>query len=450
MPNYVDDNIAALATPFGIGAIAVIRVSGKNIDNLIFRLTGKRRLKPRYSTLANISSPDTGETIDRCLVTFFSSPDSYTGEDILEISCHGGEYVPRAILSALYHHGVRAALAGEFSYRAFMNGKIDLLQAESIVGLINSKTSSEASANLRNLSGKLGKKIDSLRKALLDILSLIEHELDFQENEITFTDVKVIINKLQNISNSIHELSSSFSIGKLLSRGIRVPLIGRPNSGKSSLFNAMIGHERAIVSNLPGTTRDTLETWFDLEHFSICLIDTAGYWESDDFLERLGIKRTITEMGRADYLIFIDDVDPIHEFNNFNINVDQDRIIFVKTKCDLGIGGSNSTNENYICTSSKNDFGIAELITQLSTKIITSYENYNENNSFLMTSRQSALLERSKVFINNSLGAFKSGSEIDLLASDLRELVNILDDVVGTITNTEVIDNIFTNFCVGK
>lgn len=450
MRNYVDDNIAALATPLGIGAIAVIRVSGRNIEDVICGLTGNLHFQPRYSTLTDIFSPQTGKLIDKSLVTYFKSPDSYTGEDVFEISCHGGEYIPNEILAAIYNLGVRAAKAGEFSFRAFMNGKIDLLQAESINGLINSKTGSTAAANLDNLSGKLSKKINFLRKSLINMLSIIEHELDFHEDEITFTRREDVINKLSGLADIIRDLASSFSTGRLLSRGIRVPIIGRPNSGKSSLFNAIVGHERAIVSNIPGTTRDTLESWFDLEGFSVCLIDTAGYWESNDFLENLGIKRTMTEIGRANFIIFVDEQDPVGEFENSLTDIDSEAVIFVKTKCDLRSSSPDGGLSETLCTSTNDGSGINELVTKLSTKINTSYKNNNENNLLLLTSRQSALFSLSNSLINNSLDGFRSGGGVDLLASDLREIVGVLDEAIGKIANREVIENIFSNFCVGK
>jgi len=450
MPHYVDDTIAALATPFGISAIAIIRVSGKDVDAVIQYLTGKKNLRPRYSTLVDILSPETQDVLDDSIITFFPAPNSYTGENILEISCHGGEYTPKVILSALYSFGVRPARAGEFSYRAFMNGKIDLLQAESINGLINSKTGAQAAANLKNISGHLGSKINHLRQMLIETVSLIEHELDFRENEITFTDRNTILKKISLVSDTISELLSTFVIGKSLSQGVRIPLIGRPNTGKSSLFNAILGHERAIISHIPGTTRDTLEAWLDLDSFSVCLVDTAGFWESSDFLENLGIERALSEIGRADFLIFVDDHDPKNEFDRLDISIDQDRVIFVRTKCDLSSDIWINSNNEILTTSTRNGEGLPQLITQLSTKIRSTYKNINEDSVFLMTARQNTLLLKANTFINNTLNSFSSGHEMDMLASDLHELVRILDEVVGIITNREIIENIFSNFCVGK
>ncbi|MBC8478826.1 MAG: tRNA uridine-5-carboxymethylaminomethyl(34) synthesis GTPase MnmE, partial [FCB group bacterium] len=292
MSAYKKDRIAALATPPGPGALAVIRISGENLSGLIPQLTGQNSLAPRYALYTSILSPVDGETLDKGIVTFFNSPHSFTGEDVIEISCHGGEHIPRSILSALYASGVRPANPGEFSFRAFINGKIDLVQAESITTLISAKTSKGVSASLSGLSGKLTSNIDVLKIQLLNTLSMIEHELDFSEDEISHIEIKTYIHSIEQVGITLSSILESAAFGKAVFNGVRVVLIGRPNTGKSSLFNSILGHERAIVSSVPGTTRDTIESWFDLDGFPVCIVDTAGLWDSDNYLESIGIKRT--------------------------------------------------------------------------------------------------------------------------------------------------------------
>ncbi|MBT3634740.1 MAG: tRNA uridine-5-carboxymethylaminomethyl(34) synthesis GTPase MnmE [Candidatus Marinimicrobia bacterium] len=448
MVNYVNDTIAALATPYGVGAIAVIRISGEDLKPLIPQLTDKSKLTPRYATLVTLKSPASGIKIDQSIITFFPGPDSYTGEDLIEISCHGGEYISRSILSELIALGVRSANPGEFSYRAFMNGKIDLVQAEAISSLTQARTGSDVGANLGNLTGKLSDRINQLRAGLLNILSIIEHELDFQEDEISFTDRDMIMERLSSVESSLSDIACTAAFGKTITNGVRLVLLGRPNTGKSSLFNTILGHERAIVSNVPGTTRDTLESWFDLGGIPVCLVDTAGYWESGDFLENLGITKTIMEVKKSDFILFVDDVDPVNLFSKLNLTLSHDRVIFIKSKVD----GQTmiSDEESLFYTSSKNDTGIRKLITYISTAIHDSIHEINYGDGLLMTQRQRALIISSKGLINNIISEVKNQTEMDIIASLLHSLSNNLDEVVGNITNKEIVKNIFTKFCVGK
>lgn len=448
MVNYINDTIAALATPYGVGAIAVIRISGEDLQPLIPQLTDKSRLTPRYATLVTLKSPSTGIKIDQSVITFFPGPNSYTGEDLLEISCHGGEYISGSILSELTAFGIRSADPGEFSYRAFMNGKIDLVQAEAISSLVQARTGSDVGANLGNLTGKLSERINKLRTELLNILSIIEHELDFLEEEISFTDREMIIERLSSVESSLSDIASTAAFGKTIANGVRLVLLGRPNTGKSSLFNTILGHERAIVSNIPGTTRDTLESWFELGGLPVCLVDTAGYWESGDFLENMGIQKTIMEVKKSDFILFVDDVDPMSLFSKLDLKVSHDRVVYIKSKVDDQ--SEVSGEANLFFTSSKNDTGIRKLITYISTAIHDSIHEINFGDGLLMTQRQRTLVNSSKSIINNIITEVGDQTEMDIIASLLHNLSNNLNEVVGNITNKEIVKNIFTKFCVGK
>jgi len=448
MARYVNDTITALATPAGIGALAVIRVTGEDLTQLITRLTGKKFLLPRQATLVDLKSLTTGEDLDQSLIIYFPCPNSYTGEDMIEISCHGGEYVPNAILATLIESGVRAANPGEFSFRAFMNGKMDLVQSEAVSALINAKTGLEAGANLKNIAGKLSSRINALHGQLIDVLSVIEHELDFTEDEITFSDRKNLLERLSFIEASLQNISTTASMGRTITNGVRLVLLGRPNTGKSSLFNTILGHERAIVSNIPGTTRDTLEAWFELKGIPVCLVDTAGFWESGDFLENLGMKKTIMEVQKSDFILFVDDINPVAQFSGLHLSIPHDRLIFILTKSDRA--NDLSAGENVFVTSSLKDEGIVKLITYISTLLETNEYTSEIQRGILLTRRQRSLVKMSISLINNIIDDMSQGQEMDVIASMMRQLSDNLSDIVGNITNTEVVKNIFSNFCVGK
>ncbi len=448
MPLYDDDPIAALATPNGVGAIAVIRISGKELSSIVPLITNKPKLLPRYATLVDLRSPVTGEILDSSLITYFKSPNSFTGEDILEISCHGGEFIPNSILSHLHDWGIRPALPGEFSYRAFMNGKLDLVQAEAISELIQSRTNLNVQINLNNLTGRLSDKIASIRKELLSLLTIIEHELDFTEDEITLTDRNKIISLLADASDSLESMSATSDYGRLLSDGIRIVLFGPPNAGKSSLYNSIVGHERAIISNIPGTTRDTIESWFNLHGIPVCLVDTAGYWASDDFLERLSMDKTIKEIQNADFILILDESDPLSVLPPSNISVAEKNIIYIKTKEDIFPEQNKKQDVFYISTVT--DYGIDDLITHISTQIKSLSDNFTPSSIILATHRQRTHLINANTLLKKTLSDMLQGVDLDMISSLLHEVNDELGEIIGSITNTEIVHEIFSRFCVGK
>jgi len=443
-----DDTIVALATPHGVGALAVIRVSGRDLISFLSKLTGGIEIVPRYVTYTPIYSHLSGELLDNCVITYFKSPHSYTGEDVVEISCHGGDYIPKSILSDLYQSGIRTASPGEFSFRAFMNGKMDLVQAESVSSIISAKTEMCASVNLTNLSGLLSRNIANLKLRVLELLSLIEHEMDFSEDEIAVSSKKDILKKLRVISKTLKSSLKTAGFGKVISSGVRVVLMGRPNSGKSNLFNNILGHERAIVSPFPGTTRDTIEAWFDLDGFPICLVDTAGVWETEDYLESLGIEKTISELNNADIVLFVDDKDPLKVFKELHVDIDSKKVLFVKTKEDLTPTRTTTNIVSY--TSSKKDVGFNKLLTTLSTTISGQYANYDRSNPVLATSRQRLVMIKADNILDSTTNLVKDGVSMDVVASSLRDFVDQLKEFVGEISPDDIIDKIFSSFCVGK
>ena len=438
--------IAALATAKGVGAIAVIRISGSDLTPLIQALTNGIELSHRMATYVSLFYPGTARLLDKCILTYFKAPHSFTGEDVLEISCHGGDYVPQTILDSLYSADVRVAGPGEFSYRAFLNNKIDLVQAESVASLISSKASHSADVSLNNLTGYFSKTIINLRTRLLDLLSVLEKELDFSEEEISFISKKSILDDLSILKKSFIELLNTAQFGKIISSGLRVVLLGRPNVGKSSLFNHLLGNDRSIVSELPGTTRDTIEAWTEIDGYPICLVDTAGCWESEDYLESLGIERTINELGNADLVLFIDDINPVKEFQSLKLKELSDKIIFIKSKTD-----KDKTNQNETFgISVKNGKGILELIEKI-TSFLGNYSNTNNNGlPIIASSRQKSLIERSVTLTEECIRKLENDMEVDLIISELRGIITNLENIIGVIPNDEVMENIFKNFCIGK
>ena len=443
------DTIAALATPLGVGALAIIRVSGKSVFSLIGKILIKTSLIHRKATLTKIVSFDKQSLLDECLVVYFKGPDSFTGEDVLEISCHGGRFVPRSILNEVLLHNIRIADPGEFSYRAFLNGKIDLVQAEAISSLISSKTNLSASVELSDLSGRLSKFILGLRNKILNILSLVEHEIDFIEEGFDLLKKRSVMANLGEISSDISNLLQTSSYGCKLKTGFRVVLLGKPNSGKSTVFNHLVGHDRAIVSNVPGTTLDTIEAWFDLDGYPVCLVDTAGFWEGRGSVESLGIERTKREAINADIILFVDENSPTSAikqgYQQFNFNKS---IIFIKSKEDLN--PSKTIEEHIVYTSSNISMGFNDLYTSISTSLTSIVRSVPDNDLILTSDRQKVLISLIKKTLDGLIDQHEKNRTMDMLSSDLKDIANMFGEITGEITTEETLNNIFSNFCVGK
>ncbi|MBT5078563.1 MAG: tRNA uridine-5-carboxymethylaminomethyl(34) synthesis GTPase MnmE [Candidatus Marinimicrobia bacterium] len=446
---YNNDTIAALATPPGIGALAIIRISGENLAPLFQKLTKNKAVKDRFATFSSIYCPNTHDVLDSGLIVYFKAPKSFTGEDLIEINCHGGEYISKSILESLYAFNVRPANPGEFSFRAFMNGKIDLIQAEAISELISSKSSLAVKNNLNSVNGYVSNYIDNLKNKLINLLSLIEHELDFTEEELESTRYELLINKLIEINDGISKIANTSAMGKMLSSGARVVLLGPPNAGKSSLFNAILGFDRAIVSEISGTTRDVVESWFELKGIPVCLIDTAGYWDSDNYLESMGIERTKQQIELADIILFVDDKYPEETFQNLNLDINNSKIIFINSKSDLEEKTINS-NKNSLLISSKKNEGIDTLLNMLSTKLSSVFGAHSDFDPIIISKRQRNLLLEAYSISQQAIVLAKNNIETDILASTLHGLNDTLSEIIGNVSSSDVVNNIFSEFCVGK
>ncbi|MAV59443.1 MAG: tRNA uridine-5-carboxymethylaminomethyl(34) synthesis GTPase MnmE [Candidatus Marinimicrobia bacterium] len=437
--------IAAIATPLGIGALAIIRISGFSLESIYYSLTKRKNtLISHKASLCSIYSAINNSKIDSCIIIYYKGPKSFTGEDVIEINCHGGNLIPQMILETLSFMGIKNAAPGEFSLRAFLNNKIDLLQAESLSSLISAKNDLSHSIALKNLSGFFTQQISFLEHELKTLLTILENELNFNENEITFSSKNNILKSLSGVCKTLKKLDNSSAFGSIINSGYRILLLGRPNVGKSSLFNFLLGKNRAIISEVAGTTRDVIEANSEIKNIPVCFVDTAGYWESDDFLEILGIKKTVKEINSADLVLFLDDKDPINEFNNTDLKINPNKLIFVKTKEDTVL--INNKSNNFIKISTLKGFGINDLTNQ----IFEMFKFKNNSGPVITSNRQKNLIKASLKITIQSIDMIKTDLEMDLVVSNIRDILFNLKSLIGKVYEKDVIDDIFNKFCVGK
>jgi tRNA modification GTPase len=366
---------------------------------------------------------------------------------MIEISCHGGSAVKASIVNAAIEGGARIANPGEFSLRSFLNGKMDLVQAEAVAALISSRSRLSSEISLEHLSGKASRTLKSLKLRVLDLLSLVENELNFSEDEIILTKKTKILLEIKTIKTKIFDLLRSSVIGKNIFDGIRVVICGRPNSGKSTLFNAILGHNRTITASTPGTTRESVEAWFELGGVPVCLVDTAGVWATENELDRLGVEKTFFEIDRADICLIIDENNPNKFFKDIFRRTYQHHNIFIRSKSDLV--SSLTASGDYLLISSIKNTGIDSLLTLLSTRVVNSC-SYDAGVGVLITERQRSLLEQSSAHLGAAIEQLESDVSMDIVASTLRGFVLSIKEIVGEFQNKEIIENIFNNFCVGK
>ena len=454
------ETIVALASPSGVGAINVLRISGSRAFECAGKILHKdeqENFEPRRVYLRRLQDES---LLDRALIIFFPGPNSYTGEDVVEIHCHGGEVISNRIISALVRSGCRLAVAGEFTRRAVENGKMDLLQAEAVHDLIVAESPAAADNALRRLDGELSSKIKRLREQLIKIAALLELELDFAEEDVRFADRQEINERLTEITGNITQLLSTYEKGRGLRRGLRVAIVGKPNVGKSSLLNAIVGSERAIVSAQPGTTRDFIEEAVQIGDMRFRFIDTAGIRHSQEEIENEGIIRTRRRIQDADILLFVldaarpyDDLDEeiYKECSSASEVETRKKIIIVKNKIDLDQKNSLASlpAEAEISISALKKQGVDRL-QELISKIAKQYFSAEQKEVFISNLRQKDALEKALEFIR-----LAQQSSIDMLSGefisrDVRAAADELAGLVGEITNDQILDELFANFCIGK
>ena len=445
------DTICALATAPG-GAIGIVRISGNETLEILSRVFTKDLTNAQPNTIHYGHIKNGEETIDEVLVSVFRAPHSYTGEESAEISCHGSRYILNKVLALLIANGCRQAGPGEFTQRAYLNGKMDLSQAEAVADLIASTNQATHQIAMSQLRGHFSSKLAQLREQLLKLTSLLELELDFSDHEdLEFADRSELMDLTKTIDNHITRLAKSFETGQALKQGIPVAIVGKTNVGKSTLLNRLLKDDRAIVSDVHGTTRDTIEDTIDINGITFRFIDTAGIRQTQDEVEQIGITRTYAAIDKARIVLWLIDAEPsIEEINDIIQRTENKKLIVIKNKADKTDNNSyNLLNRPFITISAKFGTGIEELEQAI-------YEAANipaltENDIIVTNARHYDALVRAHDSIQRVIDGLQMQLSGDLLSEDLRQALDTLAEITGgQITPNEVLGNIFKNFCVGK
>ena len=450
-----DDTIVALATPPGIGAIGVIRLTGTRAIDITNKLFPSKDLSAQTSHTLHVGYlKDNGEILDEVVISLYKNPTSYTGEDVVEISCHGSAFVQSQVIQSIIKKGARLAKPGEFTQRAFLNGKLDLTQAEAVADLIASNTNASKTSALNNIRGGFSELLKHLREQLIQFSSLIELELDFSEEDVEFADRKKFIELIEQIATSTKKLLNSFKLGNVVKNGVSVAIVGKPNAGKSTLLNTLLNDNRAIVSEIAGTTRDTIEEIININGILFRLIDTAGIREhTTDVIENMGVIKSLEKIKEADIILYLFDVNIISqdelEIIKKDLAGENKKLILVGNKSDI----INVEKNNYVdlqiqFISAKENIGIEELKSKLFLSV-TENETLTENIIVTNTRHYEALQQ-----VEKSLNEIKDGLQNkipgDLLALDIRQCLYYLGEITGEITNEDRLDYIFSKFCIGK
>ena len=449
---YSDDTIAALATPAGTSGIAVIRVSGKNAIDICGKIFSKDISEVLTHTAHFGKIINNGKIIDQVLVTVMRAPGTYTGENTVEISCHGSMTVVREIMGALFESGARQAKAGEFTKRAFLNGKLDLVQAEAVIDIINSKSETALESGINQLEGSLSEKINEIRNKLLKIMAWIGAEADFPEEGISGFSDEAFCKDAEEILKEIEILLVSAKEGKYIREGISTVLTGKPNAGKSSLLNRLLQKKRAIVTDIEGTTRDKVEEYLQVGGITLKLIDTAGIRNTENEVEKIGVDIALNEITAADLVLYIADTSekPSSEDAEIIEKIKDKKMIMVLNKSDIGKNG-----EEYLKLAKCKNVSISaktgEGIDDLKNVIVEMFKNTGIENSVTVTNlRHTEAILRAKNLVEHAYKEYKSGMPVDFAAVDIQSAVESLGEITGMTVSEEIVDKIFKEFCVGK
>ncbi|MGQ2983811.1 tRNA uridine-5-carboxymethylaminomethyl(34) synthesis GTPase MnmE [Flavobacterium sp.] len=457
------DTIVALATPSGAGAIAVIRISGSDAITIAAKVfasvSGKDITKQKTHTLHLGHIIDGDKIYDQVLLSLFKGTNSYTGENTVEISCHGSVYIQQQIIQLLLRKGCRMAGAGEFTLRAFLNGKLDLSQAEAVADLVASDNEASHQIAMQQMRGGFSNEIARLREELLNFASLIELELDFSEEDVEFADRTQFHELLNRIEFVLKRLIDSFAVGNVIKNGIPVAIVGEPNVGKSTLLNALLNEERAIVSDIAGTTRDTIEDELVINGIGFRFIDTAGIRETEDVVESIGIKKTFEKMEQAQVVIYLSPLTPNGGMDDVKVEVEKIKnqyphktLIVIANKKDLytqeQIDAIEPEIPGLMFISAKENTGIEELKEKLLSFVNTGALRNNE--TIVTNTRHYDSLLKALEEIQKVQWGLRSGLPADLMAIDIRQALYYFGEITGQVTNDELLGNIFANFCIGK
>jgi tRNA modification GTPase len=450
-----NDTIVALATAQGIGAIAVIRVSGEQTFQIVNQLFPSKNIEILPSHTLHVGLLKQGnEVLDEVVLSLFRSPTSYTGEDVIEISCHGSVFIQEKIIAAITNLGARLAKAGEFTQRAFLNGKLDLAQAEAVADLIASNSEASRNTALKNMRGKFSSKLQELREQLIKFSALIELELDFSQEDVAFADRTQLQQLMSKIEKDVHQLLQSFALGNVIKNGVQVAIIGKPNAGKSTLLNVLLNEERAIVSEIEGTTRDTIEEIVNIDGILFRLIDTAGIRKhTNDIIESIGVERSLEKMQQADVVLYLFDVlaMPVKELEQIEQELiqKQHKYILVGNKFDDETKTQERLNSNQlIYISAKNLVNIDTLKNALVQKVVSG--NIHSESTVVTNARHYDALQKLAAAISDVQQGLTEQTPGDLLAHDIRQCLHYLGLITGEVSNEDQLDFIFSKFCIGK
>ncbi len=462
-PNTLSDTIAAIATPPGTGAIAVLRISGPEamaIADKVFRNKNVKLANMPSHTAIFGAIMKNGSVLDEVLVTVFKNPASFTGEDSIEISCHGSPFIQKEILNLLISQGARLAQPGEFTLRAFLNRKMDLMQAEAVGDLIAADSNAAHRVALKQMRGGFSKEIQVLRDRLIHFASLLELELDFAEDDVEFANREQLLKLIDETLVQTRKLSHSFEAGNVIKNGIPVVIAGKPNVGKSTLLNLILNEERAIVSDIAGTTRDTIEEEISLSGMKFRFIDTAGIRETTDTIELIGVSRSMDKIKEASVIIYLfdpgeTDPDKLNETLNAIIKSKQGEkyiLIPVANKSDRYnldyLTGLFASVPDTIFISAKNHTGINQMFERI-TSVIT--ESHGGNNDIIITNaRHKSMLDKTSEALSAARQGLTSSLPTDLVAIEIRSALMHLGEITGEITTDDLLENIFMRFCIGK
>ncbi len=456
------DTIVALATPLGRSGIGTVRLSGPDAARIAGRFCDSTDLEPRRATLVKLSDPETGEAIDEAVVTFYRGPNSFTGEDVVEISCHGSPVVLRQVIDGSLRLGARMADPGEFSLRALANGKMNLAEAEAIRDLIDAQTATAARQAVRQMRGEISQTLSPVKDELLDVIVVLESALEFVEDDLPDVQTAALSERLRRIADELDRFAATFKAGHLIREGLRVAIIGHPNVGKSSLFNALLGSERAIVTDIAGTTRDQLHERFTINDIPISLIDTAGLRETTDVVERVGVERSRATMADADLVILMldasvqtsdEDRQLIESIKGLNYIVALNKIDKVPSSdIDRMVAAENSSlaflRDKIVPISAKTGEGLEDL----KAAIIEPFSPGDvDSTGFLITdARHHDLLLRARDEVLGSQSLIEERASEEIVLIGLHNALRYLGEITGETTTEDMLTRIFSTFCIGK
>ncbi len=454
------DTIAAISTARGEGGIGIVRISGDNAFEILGKIfkpkSGKsvnelKNFSINYGKLYN----ENNEVVDEVLVSLMKGPNTYTKEDIVEINCHGGYLITEKVLELVLRFGGRHAEQGEFTRRAFINGRIDLTQAEAVMDLIHSKTDKSISLSLDQLRGDLRSQIAHLKKLLLDVAAHVNVVLDYPEEGIDDPLPDNLVDNLKTVMDTANELILSYDKGKMIKEGVKTAIVGKPNVGKSSLLNALLREERAIVTHIAGTTRDIIEEVINIKGIPLVLVDTAGIRKTDDIVENMGVEKSFEQIDKADFILFV--VDGSQELTEEDMKINErllgKKVLGIINKNDLtqvaDLSKLNSIN-SIINISAKENYGIKDMEDEIYDLIIRGTVEDSSRKLVITNIRHKTALEKTKDAIKNIFETIEIGLPMDLIAVDLKEALDSLSEVTGEISTEDLLDHVFKNFCVGK